>query len=456
MYHFNPILDCARKRPWLGMMLLLVSGIDARGDQLTLTNNDRLSGTVRSIDEKGTIELTSVLSAEPLLLKASGVEKIDFNAEIVDEDIPDTRIELRNGDQLPALIENLTDDSLTVRSVDVGLISIPRIHVKSLQIGGYRQKLIYSGPQSLDEWTKKSDTSRNWQFTDQTLVATGPAKGSKQFDLPLKFILKFTLKWESNPNFQIYLADPLLNEASLTDRYLLKIDPSGIEVKRETRKGKRQQSLILSNRTPDEFPEKKVDVELQVDRQSSRLHLLVNGEHEGSGIDSFAEKPVGNGITLICDSAASSPLRIENLQILLLDNAATRHRSEERGNPALDSLISRDEERWSGRLLKVDKSNGQTVFHFKSDFQDLPIELPESEISTLFLAQPAAVNSSAPSVQPFALSLRGDGSLRMASCVITENTVTAVHPLLGPLSIQRRGITALRRVGPTSKEIPKK
>ena len=46
----------------------------------------------------------------------------------------------------------------------------------------------------------------------------------------------------------------------------------------------------------------------------------------------------------------------------------------------------------------------------------------------------------------FSLRLRGDGSLHVSSCIFTGDAITARHPLLGALQINRGGVTALERL----------
>ncbi|HEX7261346.1 MAG TPA: hypothetical protein VF258_05985, partial [Luteolibacter sp.] len=68
---------------WLGLILAAgVSGISGglRADELSLTGDARLTGTVRSINEAGVVELASALSPDPVLLKAGAVTKVEFSA----------------------------------------------------------------------------------------------------------------------------------------------------------------------------------------------------------------------------------------------------------------------------------------------------------------------------------------------------------------------------------------
>jgi hypothetical protein len=417
----------------------------ASADKLSLKDDARLTGTIRSINEAGVVELTSGLSPDPVLLKAEAVEKVEFSTPESAPIPPGTLIELSNGDLLPANIESLDDRILTIMTEDAGRLEIPRIALKSMQLGVHKRKAVYIGPKNADEWGRDLDENKRWKFSGGSLVANGPATASRSFETPQQFILKFTLKWQANPNFQIFFADPLTPKIEPVDRYYLQFNGAGMEVKRESSTGKRFQTVILLSRTPDQFANNQVDVEIRVDRKTSRLHLLLNGEPEGAGIDPVEGTPQGHGLTLVNSSAAGLSQEIRGIEILELDNVRARHRSEDRGNTKEDSLISRDEDRWSGRLAGISKSAEGAVFSFKSDFQDAPLELGESDVSTIFFAQPE--NAAAPDPDPpFALRLSGEGSLRVSSCTFSPESVSARHPLLGMLKIKRGGVVAMERL----------
>lgn len=432
-------------RPWLALILCAGTLGQLHADELTLTGDDKLSGTIRSIDGTGVVELSSPLSPNPVLLSPGAVNKVEFSAPESAPGAPGALVELSNGDILPASVETLDAESLSVLTADAGRLSIPRAALKSLQFGVQQLKPVYSGPTSIEEWTHPSDTGPTWRHLDKTLVANGPAKASRTFQAPLQFILKFTLKWQANPNYQVYFADPLMPKRDAVDRYYMQFNAAGLEIKRESTKGKKFQTVILLPRTPDQFPANQVDVEIRVDRKSSRIHLHLNGELETAGIDPTGEPPAGNGVSLVNSSPVGLTQEIRSIELLDFDNSRARHRSEDRGDPKTDSLISRDEDRWSGRLLGIRKTPEGTLFSFKSDFQEEPLELMENDISTLFFAGPGE-EIEPPQEHPYVLRLRGDGSLRVASCVFSDGGITVKHPLLGDLKFARAGVTSLERV----------
>jgi hypothetical protein len=432
-------------RPWLGLVLAGGTLGVLRADDLTLAGEARLTGTVRSINEAGVVELTSALSPEPVLLKPGAVAKVEFSAPESVPNPPGSLIELANGDLLPATIESLDDKNLNVVTADAGRLTIPRAALKSMQLGIHQRKVIYSGPRNLEEWSRDGEGTKSWTFANKALVANGPAQASKDFQTPKQFILKFTLKWQANPGFKIYFADSLTPKAEAVDRYYLQFAGAGMEIKRESSQGQRYQTVIISAATPDKFPANQVDVEIRVDRTTSRLHLVLNGEPEGAGVDPVGKAPVGNGVMLVSSAPAGTTQEILGIEVGEFDNTRTRHRAEDRGDPAADSLISRDEDRWTGHLTRIHPGPDGAVFSFKSDFQEQPLELAEADVATIFFAKPGQEAAPGP-LHPFALRLRGDGSLHVSTCTFSEDSISALHPLLGALKINRAGVTALERL----------
>jgi hypothetical protein len=422
------------------------------GDVVMLADGAwRLTGDVRAIDAQGVVELASPLSPGPLRLNGHAVEKVTFGEEgALAVDPPAALVELSGGDLLPVTIEGLDEKVLTVDSPEAGRLAIPREHVASIQLGVRRLRAVYAGPRALEEWTGSPGDPRNWSFEDATLIAKGQATAAAKFALPRKFVLRFTLGWEARevPNFQCSFADPLSSKGEARDRYYLQFNGAGLEIKREASKGGRYSSIVQLNRAPGLYPDRRLQVELRVDRTASRMRLFLNGEPEGEFVDHVGRPPSGSGIVFVCN-AQGGGLEIRDIAIEEFDDARARHHSEERGDPGQDALISREDDRWSGRLLDIRKTGGGAVFRFKSDFQEVPLEVPEAEVSTVFLS-PAATHAADGGMHSFVLRLRGEGSLRVSSCRFDGDTVNAAHPLLGPVALRREGVVSLERTVPAA------
>jgi hypothetical protein len=442
--------------PRVAIACLCALTFPLQADDVTLTGGDsHLSGTVRSIDASGLVELVSPLSPEPLFVKGESLDKVEFSGEGPAPGLPPALLELTNGDLLPVTIEGLDERVLSVTSPAAGKLVIPRDRLASAQLGVRRHKVIYAGPKSLDEWTKNWGDPKNWEYKSGTLVAQGPATAARKLDLPRQFILRFSLAWEArqNPNFQVHFADPLKAKGEACDRYYLQFGGAGLEIKREAASGRRYNTIAQLNRTPNQYPDRQLRVEIRVDRVGSRLHLFINGEPEGEYGDPIAPIPDGSGISLVCNASNGSEQTISEIEITEFDDTRARHQAEDRGDPKNDSLISIDDDRWGGSLLDIRKTGQTTIFRFKSDFQDEPLEVPEADVSTVFFASKSDAPK-APGEAPFVLHLRGEGHLRVNSCRFSADTVSADHPLLGELQIRRDGVISLVHLHPETKPAP--
>ncbi len=429
------------------LLALLLAGAPSasRADEVSLAGDSRLTGSIRSINGDGVVELLSDLAPEPVMLKSASIRKVTFDSPGERNELPEGIVELSNGDLLPARIKTFDGTVLNVVTTDAGPLDIRKEWAKSIQLGVQRQKAIYSGPRDLEEWTKGVEGGTNWRFKDGVLSTSGPAVAMRKIEVPSRFVFKFKLKWKLNPNFTVYFADPLAQKSDKVDRYYLKFDSTGMEVKREDSSGQKIQTVILLTRDPDEFSGGQVEVELRVDRKNSRIHLLLDGSPEASGVDPQPDPPSASGFAFVSSTPAGSSQEISGIQLLDFDDSRERHHAEDRGDLKLDSIISRDEERYGGRLTGIRQSKDGGVLTFKSDFQEEPLELLESDVSTIFLAKPDSGIVPEPDGS-WLLKLTGGGSLHVSSCMFSGNEVKVVHPLLGAMSILRSGVVALEQL----------
>jgi len=429
----------------MAVMAVVMAGGVLRADLITLSGEGRLSGTVRSINGEGVVELQSPLAEEPILLRAEAVRKVAFGNENESEDLPSCRVELNNGDILPVEIESLDDKQLAVMSPVAGRLLIPRSALKSVIMGIHPNKVVYPRGGSFEDMKPEGPQGDNWSFDEGAWSVEGQGRLVRKLEPMAQFSAKFNLAWSGNPSFQFHFADPLLPSTQVADRYLFQFGNGGIEVRRESSKGGRRSTTLLSlNRRPDQYPDNLLRVEIRVDRTNSMLHLFLNDEPEGRFGDPVANPPEAGGIAFSSTAGNETHMTISGVEIAEWDHNGDRHRTEDRGDASVDALIERQGDRFGGSLVSIKPAPEGPLFVFKSDFQEAPIELPESEISTVFFKDSG--ENPAKVFHPFALRLRGNGIIRVESCSFPGDRIEANHPLLGPLVLERREVTALERL----------
>jgi hypothetical protein len=417
----------------------------AVADDLRLEGDALLSGTVVAIREDGSVELDSPLSPDPLRLKAAAVRRVVFSDPFTLPELPTARVELVNGDLLPVQVHSLDGQTLHATSPVAGSLKIPRETIRSLQLGVYPDRFIYTGPRDdRADWSSDSGNANSWVFSERELRIEGPGRIGRPLPAADQFLVRFDFEWTDNPNMQFHFAAPLEAQNQPSDRYYLQFGQAGLEVKRESTGPTRYQSLHILNRPPNHYIASRIHIEIRVDRSQQMLELFIDGELEARFWDPIAGAPTAGGIGIVSSAANTTTQIIRNIEVLHWDAAGDRHRTEDRGDPSTDALISTHGDRMEGALQEISQTSEGPIFVFKSDFLESPARLSEEEVSTIFFA---ADDDPAPpaNAHPFSLKLHGNGFLQVASCTFSGEIIEARHPLLGGLSLRRIGVTALER-----------
>lgn len=428
----------------LTAMIFGMAVSSALAADVSLKGDAKLSGEIMEMTGDGTITLLSPISEKALQLSADQIERVAFGNAGKSLEIPDQRIELYNGDILPVRITSMDAGLINVESPVLGTLAIPRDTVSSLQLGIVPKKVVYSGPKGIEGWSRDGSGAQAWDYEDGGFLATGQGALMRDVELPRKFILKFTFGWQNQPNFQFCFAHPPMAQGARHDRYIAEFSGSGFGVFRETTNRMRTPIILLA-RSPEQIAKRSMEVEIRVDRTRGLLELHIDGELEGRYTDPIEPIPEGTCVSIVSNAPRESGQNVRNIMILDWDDRGDRHRSEERGDGKADSLIGRYGERFGGKLEGIRANGGSTVYVFKSDFQKDPLELPEEEVSTLFLGGQGKPSKSG-TTGGLILGLRGQGSMRVSSCVIEGDSVKVEHPLLGSLKFGREGISSLERI----------
>lgn len=428
----------------LTAMMLGMAASSAVAADVSLLGDAKLSGEIAGMAVDGTITLNSPFSEKALVLSADQVERVDFGSAGAGPETPEQRIELSNGDILPVQVTSMDAGLINAESPVLGTLAIPRDAVSSLQLGIVPKRVVYSGPKGMDGWARDESGSQAWDYEDGRFLATGQGALTRDVGLPGKFILKFTFGWQKYPNFRFCFAQPPSVLGERQDKYIAEFSGSGFGVFRETANRMRTPVILLS-RSPEQIAKRSMEVEIRVDRTRGLLELHIDGELEGRYTDPLEPVPDGSCVSIVSNAPRESGQNVRNITILDWDDRGDRHRSEERGDGKADSLIGRNGERYGGKLEGVRASGGSTVYVFRSDFQKEPLELPEEEVSTLFLGghgkPPKSGNAGG-----LILGLYGQGSMRVSSCILEGDSLRVEHPLLGPLEFGRGGISSLERI----------
>jgi hypothetical protein len=416
-------------------------GAVAIADEVTLAGDSRLAGSVVSIAENGNVFLDTPLSPEPVSLRGESVRHIAFSKHTESNVRGDTLLTLANGDVLPCEIRSLDANRLTLATSFAGDLAIPRTALNRLTLGAISTRTLYDGPTTLEGWENE-----RWTYQNHTFASQSGGRLSKTFDLPQQFILRFHLAWRNNPNLQLAFAEA--SGEPKADRYLFQFTNAGIEIKRQNVAEQKLVTLTTLSRPPAKFEESEMDVEIRVNRKESKLQLWIDGRLEARIDDPVGQPPDGKGIAFRSNVGGEETHRISKIQLLAWDVEGERHRTEERGDPKTDALIDAEGGRYSGQLESIATRDGNAVLRFKSPLLEKPMEIPATEVSTVFFA---GIKSAETAKSSLVLKVHGGGELHVESCRFAGDRISARHPLLGELTLNRAALVAVERTLPSAK-----
>lgn len=427
------------RRCGIATLLFAAAFPSGRADEVVFSDDSGLNGKITALLEDGRLVLSSPLSHDPLELRADRVKRVVFAPKDPASDSHDALVQLANGDLFPCDLTAIDATTVRTRTSFAGDLAIPRSAIHTVQLGMRPRKLLYRGPSGAEGW----DMRGGWRLENGRFIAESGGTLSRQFDAPESFSLRFRVRWRSSPDLTVHFADEGLKSGGKSNRYVLRFNPSGFELKREQdEEGRRDPPMIQVLREPSTFSNSMAEIDLRLDRKMHQVHFYVNGEYEGRFPDPLGGSPMGGGLLFRSGLGGDETLQIDQIELREWDASADRHRAEERGDGTQDAIILRDGQRGPARILGLHPDADGGDIEFKSPHLPKNERLPVSEISTLFFARSDGEGKTG---TPMKLELRGRGSLGLASCTFTDDMLHASHPLLGDLEIRRDAVARLER-----------
>lgn len=407
----------------------------------------KLTGSLQAIRKDGVVEWNSPYSKQPLKLLAGRIEQMEFSTSPESSEPSPIQITLRNGDIIPAsIISKLGEAGLVTDTSIAGQLTIPRAALASAQFGITNRKVIYSGFENIRDWTTGKGEPDNWKQNGNKLTSTGGSIAARDFEMPENFAIKFELSWDNRaPNYSVGFADPLSKNPSKQNLYRFNFDSSGMRIQRQSNGENRARTLAQWQRRPSEFSDKKMRVEIRVDRGKRQIELLINGDSEGVVVDPLGDIPTGSGVSFACRTSTGGRQTIGQLSISELHDNRKRHLAEERGDASVDCLITTDDDRWSGELTSLLTTEDEHLMVFKTKFSEEAWEIPEEEISTIFFANNPFKGSDGEKPN-YHIEFHGSGNLSINDLIIENDRIEALHPILGSLQIPRGAVKLIRLI----------
>jgi len=436
----------------------------AMADKVAFLDGGGLSGNVLSIQGDGSIQLDSPLAAGRLSLLGDTVERIEFNQSENIRPVGNTRFELSNSDFLMGrLLGYSRETGARILADGIGEILLPAGSLRSMGLEVQSTKIIYNGPDSISNWTVSGQRgSSNWQFNRQRLSATGSGHIGRMLDLPDRYVIRMRMHWQGQPNFQLGFSDPLEDLQVRVDRYYLQFGRAGIEIKRETAENKRWHTLATLNRTPDQFQNQEMEIELRVDRTRALIYLAINGNQEGRFMDHIGNPPASGGISLRNSTSNAHQLDISKLVVESWgDSSSLPSLPKLKVAGDRDSLVMREGDHYRGAIQSIEATEDGLVFSMNLDFSQQPAKptrILGDDVAIVGFAnghEQSDDGASGPRTG-FVLQIHDRGRLSVTQSTFDDGRVRALHPILGELTLPRASVSSLERQHPEEQSAAKR
>jgi hypothetical protein len=412
--------------------------------EISFVGKNKISGDLLAMDPDGTLTINTPYASEPLKINPDGIHKIDFGKSDLKYERPNHNLRLINGDSFPVEIISLDEKILKIHSPSLGELNVPREIINSLEVGIFSKKIVYTGPNEIGEWRAIKEEQTAWDIENNALRTKSSGTIYRDVKLPENYIVRFKLKWETVPNFKFSFGDPLDFSGNSVNRYYLQYSSAGMEIKRQSTGNQKYPSIANIPRTPQEFKSNELIIEVRVSRKTGNIELYLNDRIQGKYTDNNPPNtPTGSGISFHTEASNNNQHSISNIEISEWNDREDSNRVEERGDINEDAVIGRNGERYGGRILSIINDKDSSTYRFKSHFQANPIDMPHTDVSTLYFA--SSPTTKFENIKGMNLFFQGRGSFQISKCSISGDIINITHPLLGDLQLNRNVVSQLER-----------
>ena len=433
----------ARHKVWAGKIGLALLGtaalalrVEADGDGLVrLLNGSALHGEMSSLSPANGLVWQHPHATEALRFPFSSLVSIRFPLRQPRAEKPETakaemaqcRFRFANGDEVYGKIAEMDDSFLKMETEFGGSLRASRKQVQSIAFlqNGYR--VLYEGPNSVDEWVR-SKSPNGWSYRDGALNVTNRGVIGRDMKLESSARLAFDLRWEGNFQLTVTMhAETLDRHDYRKGAYLFSLTPSYASFRR-VQPGSGTMTLgdvqfpHLANKTKTRF-------DLRSHRDKAIFALLADGEVIASWKDARGFVAQGSGISFSA-SAHQSALSLSRILVTEWDGHLESE-LESADNPSSDGLLLVNRDQPKGQVQGI--RDGRLRFRLRNQ---LDVGIPLERIRQIYFHRPEKPENEALADKEIRVSLSGGGSLSFALTEWTKEVVRGVSSTFGPVEFQ--------------------
>lgn len=366
------------------------------------TNGDVLGGTLAGVGGD-TILWDADAFFDPIELAADQLTELRIPSRDFLETPPGDHVAtvtLTNEDRVRGTLRSVTDEEIGLNTSFAGPLVFRRDMVAKLDIED-RPEILYAGPRALDEWTQS--TPGAWTLDDGTLLCTEESSISREIGEHERIRVMFDVSWRERTQFRMLLhadgaADDGDHRQGLGNYYEFVCQSQYAYLRKRTEENNRRQSQTIgtTGAMRELDPNEKIRFEFLQDLTTGRVRLKLNGERVADWRDDNPDpEPLGSHLHFYGDQ--SSAVEISRIRVTSWDGVVEgdwqeddmrmRLRGMQLGEPeeteepeaTEPGILLRNGDRIEGETLRVTDGTVTLKTRFKE------FELPVSRLRTFAL-----------------------------------------------------------------------
>lgn len=412
-------------------------------ETVVLKSAETLNGELIHFNSKDSLLIKHIGNSKGLRIKPDQVHSIEFNppengTPLLQSAPPKAAITLINGDSLKGEVLSIDKNNVSFNSQSINSqLNIPRNQIHKIIYRSSVPHTIYSQQYS----SKLLEHSTNWKLEKNAFSTNTRAEMAQELPLTKNFVIKFTYLWTHSPSLQVFYGASS-SKLGINAYYKLDLSNYKIFISQNNSNGANSFFLTKAPNCPkniNDFPNKKVQIEIWVSRSSGNTYLYLDGKIAQKVY--FPLTPLGNYIGLKCnESGRLNKHTIQNLKVATWDgvsppSSVVTFKSEKE----VSTFINGDS--FEGTLIAANKSNNEMMYQFKYNHaKDSIIEKKESSLSTIYFNK---LSPKAKQLSQLPVLLKNEDHLSLTNLTYESSMLSAKHALLGSLKITKKAISKI-------------
>lgn len=293
---------------------LAMSAAHAQSGTILFSTRDQLTGDLTGLTTDEAVWASPVFDKPvPFFLKR--IQELNLSSLPPESgETHEAVVTLTNDDTLAGQLISVTDEAIELKTWYAGVLKFNRLMVRSVRIED-RPKVIYRGPESLEEWTltKGRSGKAGWIYDLGAFQSVAPGGIAKDIGLPSVCRVAFNLEWRSAIQLRMLFGSTQPEQINPTNVYELTMDRNYVSLRRRSEHSMANLNQQGNNLSPF-INGTSIRVEFYCDRKAGNFFLFIDGKVVARWNDpDLKDVPAGEVLHFV--SQSGNLVRVSRLEV---------------------------------------------------------------------------------------------------------------------------------------------